>query len=182
MLRYFNISLVLISLTAQVTLRAAAKSHAAPASEATVTWTNDDLARFSSVRGLISIVGPDTDEGVRNVDTPSSQPTTEDSAWYAARAASLHAQLEAEKAKLGEFIQAFDDARELKNTKYGINLAEDDSGITPEATIEILQNRVRETQSELDALEDLARQHGIPPGILRGQWQAMAEDDEQGRH
>jgi hypothetical protein len=50
----------------------------------------------------------------------------------------------------------------------GINLDQGDIGITLEAGIEILQRRVREAQSELDALEDLARHNGIPPGTLRG--------------
>lgn len=100
---------------------------------------------------------------------PASHSITEDPNWYAARAALLNAQLEAEQADVRKFTNALDDARELKSTTGGVNLAEDNIGITPEATIDILESRVRETQSELDALEDLARQNNIPPGILRGQ-------------
>ena len=37
--------------------------------------------------------------------------------------------------------------------------------------IDILQNRVRETQNELDALEELARHNDMPPEVLRGQSQ-----------
>ena len=51
----------------------------------------------------------------------------------------------------------------------GINLDEGDTGITPEAGIEILQQRANETQTELDALEELARRNDIPPGTLRGE-------------
>lgn len=58
--------------------------------------------------------------------------------------------------------------RELK-TAGGVNLFEDEVALTPEASIHVLQNRVRETQSELDALEDLARRNSIEPRILRGQ-------------
>ena len=36
-------------------------------------------------------------------------------------------------------------------------------------SIEILRQRAKETQTELDALDDLARRNGIPPGALRGQ-------------
>lgn len=43
------------------------------------------------------------------------------------------------------------------------------TGGMPDAGIEILQRRVHETQNELDALEDLVRHNGIPPGTLRGQ-------------
>ncbi len=51
----------------------------------------------------------------------------------------------------------------------GINLDEGDIGITPEAGIEVLRQRVSEAKTELDALEDLARRNDIPPGALRGQ-------------
>jgi hypothetical protein len=61
------------------------------------------------------------------------------------------------------------DARSLREMTGGINLDEDDIGITPEAGIEVLQQRVSETQAQLDALEDLARRNRIPPGTLRGQ-------------
>ena len=40
--------------------------------------------------------------------------------------------------------------------------------MTLEAGTQILQRRVRETESDLDGLEDLARREGIPPGTLRG--------------
>lgn len=85
------------------------------------------------------------------------------------RAVSLNARLECEEADLRKFTHALDDARELKSTTGGVNLAGDDIGITPEATIKILQDHVRETQRVLVALEDLARQNDIPPGVLRGQ-------------
>ena len=51
----------------------------------------------------------------------------------------------------------------------GINLDGGDIGITPDAGIEILQQRVQDAESDLDALEDLARRNAIPPGTLRGQ-------------
>ena len=49
----------------------------------------------------------------------------------------------------------------------GMNLDDGDIGITPEAGIETLQQRVSETQLQLDALEALARRNDIPPGTLR---------------
>lgn len=168
MLRYLSISVVLVTFTAGVALRAAAKPHAVPASKTRETWTNDNLERLSKVPGLISVVGPAVAEVVRDAEAPTPQSQTQDPAWYAAQAAALNARLEAEQADLHGFTQALEDARELKSTTGGMNLAEDDIGITPEATVEILQNRLSETQSELDALEDLARKNNIAPGILRG--------------
>jgi len=37
------------------------------------------------------------------------------------------------------------------------------------SALEILERHVNEVQTELNALEDLARRHDIPPGTLRGQ-------------
>ena len=181
MRRSLSISFILASYVAGGTLRAATMPHASPAPEANGTWTNEDISRLNKDRELISVVGQPSSEASQDVDAPAPHSITEDPNWYAKQATCLNARLVSEEADLRKFTHALDDARELKSTTGGVNLAEDDMGITPEATIEILQNRVRETQSELDAFEDLARQHGVPPGILRGQWHAMAGDDEQGR-
>ena len=100
---------------------------------------------------------------------PGPYVKTEDSEWYAAQAAKLRDELEGRRAQLREYRLALDDARSLRKTTGGIDLDEGDAGITPEAGIEILQQRVNEAQTELDALEDLARRNGVPPGTLRGQ-------------
>jgi hypothetical protein len=39
--------------------------------------------------------------------------------------------------------------------------------VTPDAAVALLQAQVQEVQSQLDELSDLARQHDIPPGVLR---------------
>ena len=78
-------------------------------------------------------------------------------------------ELERTQDQLRGFRQAIEDARSLRKTTGGINLDDGNTGITPEAGIEILQQRVNETQTELDALEDLARRNDISPGTLRGQ-------------
>ena len=165
--RYFSLLLVLVLCAAGSTLRAAGEPHAD--GEANRTWTNEDLERLGRNPGLISIVGPVENEDVQQVDAPATQPTTQDQVWYAEQAASLTARLEREQANLHAFTQALQDARELNSTTSGVNLVQYDIGITPAATIDILQNRIRETQGELDALADLARRDSIPPGILRGQ-------------
>jgi hypothetical protein len=95
--------------------------------------------------------------------------TTHDSEWYAEEAAALRGEFERRQARLTEYRRALEDARSLRETTGGINLDEGDVGITPEAGIEILQQRVEETQSKLEALEDLARRNDIEPGTLRGQ-------------
>lgn len=177
MSHYLSIAFVLFSFAAARTPNAATP-HAVPASEANRTWTNEDLEQLSRNPGLISIVGQPTNEEVlQGVEALAPQPRTKDPAWYAAQAASLNARLETEQADLRGFTQALDDVRELKSMTGGVNLAENDIGITPKATIAILQNRVKETQRELDALEDLARRNGIAPGVLRGPWQSQVAEN-----
>ena len=104
---------------------------------------------------------------------------TQDPAWYAEQAAKLRDELERRRAQLGEYRQALEDARSLRKTTGGVNLDEGDIGITPEAAIEILQQRVSETQTELDALEDLARRNDIPPGTLRGPGDSETQTDSR---
>jgi prefoldin subunit 5 len=100
---------------------------------------------------------------------PSAYIKTQDPEWYAQQAANLRDELERRRAQLDSFRQAIEDVRSLKTMSGGINLDEGDIGITPEAGIEFLQQRVNETQTDLDALEDLARRNDIEPGTLRGQ-------------
>jgi len=136
-------------------------------SQHTVVWTNDNLERLHDL-GLISVVGA-TSEGMPE-SAPLRQPCvkTHDPEWYAAEAAKLRDQLEHREARLRGYRQALEDAQSLRNTTGGINLDEGDIGITPDAGTEILRQRAKETQTELDALDDLARRNGIPPGALRG--------------
>ena len=170
MLQYLSIAFVLFSFAAART-PCPGSPHSVRASDANGIWTNEDLERLGKVPGLISVVGQPANEVPQGVEVPAPQSRMKDPAWYAKQASSLNARLEAEQADLRSFTQALNDVRELKSTTGGVNLSEDDIGITPEATIDILQNRVTETQTEPAELEDLARRNGIPPGVLRGRWQ-----------
>jgi hypothetical protein len=148
-------------------LRAANKPHAGRGNQ-NVVWTNDDLARLH-VPGLICILGQTNEEASKSESLAKPYVKTRDAAWYAEQAARLRDELERRRAQLSEYRHALEDARSLKETTGGINLDEGDIGITPQAGIEILQGRAGEEQAKLDALEDLARRHDIPPGTLRGQ-------------
>ncbi len=157
-----------ISMTLAIPLRAANKPRAGTDSQNTVVWTNDDLERLH-VPGLICIVGRMNEETPKSASLPEPYVKTQDPEWYAEQAAKLRDELERRRAQLGGYRQAIEDARSLKTMTGGINLDEGDIGITPQAGIEILQQRVSEAKTELDALEDLARRNDIPPGTLRGQ-------------
>jgi hypothetical protein len=167
--RYLTSSLAIsITLsTLAIPLRAASKPRAGKTERTTVLWTNEGLEKLRHP-GVISIVGqPNTPEDSTAAARPPLYVKTQDPEWYAEQAARLRDELERRKAQLGGYRQAIEDARSLKTMTGGINLDDGDIGITPEAGIEILQQRVSETQSELDALEDLARRNDILPGILR---------------
>ena len=168
--RYLAFSLA-ISMTLgilAIPLRAANKPRAGTDSQNPVVWTNDDLERLRAL-GLISIVGRTDEERPTSASAPGPYVSTQDPEWYAEQVAKLRDELERRRAQLGGYRQAIEDARSLKTMTGGINLDEGDIGITPEAGIEILRQRVNEAKTELDALEDLARRNDIPPGTLRGQ-------------
>jgi hypothetical protein len=163
---YAAVTLALISVA--IPLRAANRPHAGTDSPDKMVWTNDDLEKLHSL-GLISIVGRIDEESPTSASSPGPYVETQDPEWYAEQAAQLRDELEARQAQLYEYRQAIEDARSLRNTTGGINLAEGDTAITLEDGIEILQQRVGEAQADFDDLGDLARRNDIPPGTLRGQ-------------
>ena len=164
MIRHVCFCLVLVS--TPIPLRAANRPHAARENQNTLVWTNDDLEKLHDL-DLISIIGRTSVETPKSASSPQPYVQTYDPQWYAGQAAALCDELKQRKAQLAGYRQAIEDATNLKTMAGGINLEEGDIGITPEAGIEILQEGVNETESELDALEDLARRNDILPGTLR---------------
>ncbi len=164
----FSLAISMTLSTLAIPLRAANMPRAGTDSQNTVVWANDDLERLH-VLGLISIVGRMNEETPKSASLPHPYVKTQDPEWYAKQAAKLRDGLERRQNQLRDYRQAIDDVRNLRNTTGGINLDEGDIAITPEVGIEILERHVNEVQTELNALEDLARRHDIPPGTLRGQ-------------
>ena len=141
---YYAVSLGLVA--AAMPLRAADRPHAGTGSQNRMGWTNDEPQNLHSL-GLISIVGRIEEERPTPAPAPGPYLGTQVPEWYAAQAAS----------------------HSLRKTTGGINLDDGVIAITPEVAIEILERQVNEVQTEIDALEDLAHRHDIPPGTLRGQ-------------
>jgi hypothetical protein len=148
-------------------LRGADHPHAGADPRSKVIWTNEDLEKLHAP-GLISIVGQEDGEKPAPSTAPAPYLRTQDPNWYAARAADIHDELEFRQAQLREYRQALDDARSLEQSTEGVDLVDEDFAMTPETGMDILEQRVNETQSRLDALGDLARRNDIPPGMLRG--------------
>ena len=168
--RYLALSLAIsVTLsTVAIPVRAANQPRAGKAEKTTVQWTNEDLEKLRPL-AAISIVGqPNKADAATTPARPAPYLETQDPQWYAEQAAKLREELGHRLAQLNDYRQALEDAQSLKETTGGINLDAGDIAITPEAGIEILQQRVAETQAELDDLADLARRNDIEPGTLRG--------------
>ena len=162
---YAFVTLGLVSVA--IPLRAANGPRAGVDAQTAFVWTNDDLEKLHGP-GMISIVGRMEEEATAtSASALGPYVKTQDPDWYSVEAAKLRDQLERRQAELGEYRQALDDVRSLRETSGGVSLVEGDVGITPQSGIEILQQRVNETQAKRDALEDLARRNGIAPGALR---------------
>lgn len=173
-----------LALAFSVSSRAAEKPRPAQANSAPSqthpqkVWTNDDMADLRA-RGLISIVGQEAPPAAPapaepEVATASAETTfpiyasrLDDPAWYADKAAELQAELDRSEAALEEQRQAIALARN-RITQPGVAMDKPSVGVTPDAAIALLEAQVDDAQVQLDELSDLARQHNIEPGVLRG--------------
>jgi hypothetical protein len=135
-------------------------------------WTNDDMDQFRA-RGLISVVGQEAKGPAAQAPAPPAESVfpvyasrLNDPAWYADQAADLQTELDKREAALRQQQAAIAQAAD-RITEPGLALDKDNAGVTPAAGIANLQALVQDTQSQLDELGDLARQHNIAPGVLR---------------
>ena len=166
MIRYLY-AVALGFVAAAIPLRAANRPHVGTDSQNGKVWTNDDLERLHGL-GLISIVGQIDQEEQKLAAARSEYVKTQDPEWYAEESARLRDELERRRAELDGYRRVIEEARSLETATGGIDLHGGDVGITPQAGIENLQERVSETETQLDGLEDLARRNYMPPGLLRG--------------
>ena len=174
------------SLAAVLALLIAFSSQAAPKprpaqgnqAQPKKVWTNDDMDQLRA-RGLISIVGPEFSEAAQPAPAaqtgapqagpafPVYQSRLDDPEWYAEQAADLQAELDRRMADLRQQQDAIALAKD-RITQPGLALDKPSVGVTPGEGLAILQEQVKEVEDQLDELSDLARQHDIPPGVLRG--------------
>jgi hypothetical protein len=176
MRRYFSPLAVTLALLIACSSQAAEKPRPTQSNQnqPKKVWTNDDMDELSA-RGLISIVGkqapaPATQKTAGPAESGPTFPVYEsrldDPEWYADQAASLQAELDKRLADLQQQQEALAAVKD-RITQPGLALDKPDAGVTPAAGLANLEAQVQETQSQLDELSDLARQHNIPPGVLR---------------
>jgi hypothetical protein len=152
---------------------AAAKARAIPRTDTKQqrTWTNDDipllrqLAPISDLRPGSSAPASATEAGGGATVAPVGEYVKErDPQWYADQLQALQERIDSDQGVINHI-------QDIRLTGDGITdaipLDQDDPGLTPEATVEILRNEVLQLQAEIGDLQDLARQNGIPPGVLR---------------
>jgi hypothetical protein len=135
-------------------------------------WTNDDMDQLRA-RGLISIAGPEpttpatqTPEAPAETTFPVYASRLDDPDWYADQAAKFQTELDKRMADLQQQQEALAQAKN-RVTESGLALVKENAGVTPAEGLANLQAQVQEVQNQLDELSDLARQHGISPGVLR---------------
>ncbi len=147
----------------------------APQTQPRKVWTNEDLDQLRS-RGLISIVGQEASAPASaqapaasaEETSPAYASRLDDPQWYSDKAADLQAELDKRQAALQVQQTAIGQAVDQRITEPGLSLVKDNAGVTPAAGVANLQAAVQEVQNQLDELGDLARQHNIAPGALRG--------------
>ncbi len=134
-------------------------------------WTNDDMDQLRA-RALISIVGQEAPAQAApavsaEIAFPVYESRLDDPTWYAEKAAELQSELGNATAALQQEQNSLAEAKGGV-TAPGVALDKPSVGVTPDAALALFQAQVDDAQMRLDALSDLARQHNIPPGVLRG--------------
>jgi hypothetical protein len=132
-------------------------------------YTNADTAKLAS-EDNISLVGPEpaSEAAPTNAAPPPSYAApyveTQDPNWYAEQAVQLNAELDRRNEDLRRYVEAINEAKGRQQSESGVNLVEGNFGITLDSGRAMLESRVREVQSQLDELADLARRNGIALG------------------
>lgn len=174
------VTLVVLSIPSGIDRPGVQGGNASRANLPRKVWTNDDLARLHD-QGLISIIGQansqqnppqttDSNAPLQPAASAAPEDSSRDPQWYAKQAAKIQQQLADAQDQLRRYQNALAAVRDNRSTSGGFVLDQPDIGITPEASLDILAERVRTLQQQSDDLAEQARRNGIEPGVLeRGQ-------------
>lgn len=134
-------------------------------------WTNEDIPLLREI-APISTFSASASSQASAAETTSAAANAPmrtyakelDPDWYAHQRDTLQAQIDADREQILGIQQ-------IQQTGDGISgaipLDKNAPGLTPYATVEILQNQIAQTESQIDDLQDLARRNGIPAAAVR---------------
>jgi hypothetical protein len=134
-------------------------------------WTNEDVPLLREM-APISIFSGSANSQASEAETPNlapglpTQPYVKelDPRWYAQQRETLQARIDTDQQQIREIQQ-------IEQTGDGISgaipLDKNAPGLTPYATVEILQKQIAQIEAQVDDLQDLARRNGIPAVAVR---------------
>jgi hypothetical protein len=128
-------------------------------------WTNPDVEALRATSPISIIgrdIGPESPTTLPNASTSAAAPgpyvMEQDPAWYAR-------EIEILRDEIARADDQIEDIRKIRQTGEGISgaipLGETAPGLTPEATIEVLESEKQELEAGIDELQDRARQNEI---------------------
>ncbi|MFY9801727.1 MAG: hypothetical protein WA211_07440 [Candidatus Acidiferrales bacterium] len=134
-------------------------------------WTNDDIPTLREIAPISDLrPGSGAPASVAATGGGAAAAPVQtyikelDPHWYADQRETLQARIDADEDLIRHIL-------EIRIAGDGITdaipLDKDDPGLTPEATVEILQNEVAQLRAQIDELQDMARQNGIPAAVVR---------------
>jgi uncharacterized protein YlxW (UPF0749 family) len=133
-------------------------------------WTNDEISSAGGP-GSISVVGNPSDADTTSSSKDASAKTTSASSLrekrvgaYRDRLHQLHNEMEATDKKISE-LRNF--KADNTSSSGGINMNHRYSMTPLEDQVKSLEEKKKQLQAQIDAVEDEARKNGVEPGQLR---------------
>jgi hypothetical protein len=157
---------------------APARATPAKAAAASKVWTNDDLQALEST-GEISIVGqpeamptiapaasPQTPGAAASTTTPAQTALAPAAPYVKEQDPNWYAQvIDSRRDQIDQIDSQIQEIQQIRATGEGISdaipLDKTAPGITPEATIEVLQDQKSQLESDIDGMQDLAQSNSI---------------------
>lgn len=137
--------------------------EAPPTDHSKRVWTNEDLARLTSLPVTNALEASSLDNSTpRSIRESYSR--VKDPKWYAGQLRPLREEL----AKIDSELIALRQARKYgKGATDAVALDQEPAGVTSEGQVEVLQKRRAQMLRQIDELEEQARHNAIVPGELR---------------
>jgi len=147
-------------------LGAVTAQEGSPPKEAKKVWTNEDLQRprLNEPGAPTGVTVADSPNFNTNEDVGELYSRTKDPTWYVKQIRLLREELEKIDVQVRRLRESL---KTGKSVTSQIVLDQDTPGISPEAQVQVLQQRRSQLEGQIDELEEEARKNDIGRGILR---------------